>query len=78
MSRSTTAALIGHRESVNRGHAERPLSNDEMRAEVLRQRDDQLPAVSHAEEVCEQVLSLDRLDSIRSLEDLLARDPSLH
>ena len=30
-SRSTTARALVHRESVNRGHAERPLSNDEVR-----------------------------------------------
>ena len=69
--------VIGHRESVNRGHAERPLSNDEIRQKFFDNATINFPG-SHAEEVCEKVLSLDRQDSIRSLEDLLARDPSLH
>jgi len=64
------------RESVNRGHAERPLTNDEVREKFMDNATLWFPR-SHAEAVCEQVLSLDRLASVRTLESLLATDPSM-
>lgn len=64
-----------HREAVNRGHAERPLTNDEVRQKFMENATLWFPK-SHAEAVCEQILALDRLPSVRSLESLLAVDPA--
>jgi 2-methylcitrate dehydratase PrpD len=64
-----------HREPVNRGHAERPLNN----AEVVEKYMDNATrhfGRAHAAAVRDQVLGLDRLASVRSLETLLAADPS--
>jgi 2-methylcitrate dehydratase PrpD len=64
-----------HREPVNRGHAERPLSNEEVCAKFM----DNATlwfSPAHAEAVCERVLALDRLPSVRTLEALLATDPT--
>ena len=65
-----------HRESVNRGHAERPLSNDEVREKFF---DNATLHFSraHAQAICDQVLALDRLDSVERLEDLLAQEPDV-
>lgn len=66
-----------HREAVNRGHAERPLSNAEVREKFF---DNATLHFSraHAQAVCDQVLDLERLGSVRSLETLLATDPHKH
>jgi 2-methylcitrate dehydratase PrpD len=63
------------REPINRGHAERPLTNEEVREKFMDNATLWFPR-SHAEAVCEQVLSLDKLPSVRTLESLLATDPS--
>ena len=68
--------VIGHRESVNRGHAERPLSNDEIRDKFFDNATLHFPR-AHADAVCDQVLALDRIADVRTLESLLARDPSI-
>jgi 2-methylcitrate dehydratase PrpD len=68
--------VLGQRESVNRGHAERPLSNDEIRAKYFDNATLHFPR-AHAQRVCEQVLALDRIADVRSLESLLARDPTI-
>lgn len=65
-----------HREAVNRGHAERPLTNEEVRAKFLDNATLWFP-LAHAQAVCEQVLTLDRLPSVATLETLLASDPGM-
>jgi len=65
-----------HRESINRGHAERPLANDEVREKFMDNATLWFPC-AHAEAVCAQVLGLDKLASVRTLESLLAADPQL-
>lgn len=64
-----------HREPVNRGHAERPLSNAEV-CEKYMDNATRWFSNDHAHAVCEQVLALDRLPSVRTLESLLAREPA--
>ncbi len=64
---------IAHREAINRGHAERPLSNADVFAKYQENATLRFPA-SHAAAVAEHVLGLDRLASVRVLEDLLATD----
>jgi 2-methylcitrate dehydratase PrpD len=63
-----------HRESVNRGHAERPLSNTEVQEKFFANAGLHF-APAHAQAVCDQVLALDRLDAVAHLEDLLAQEP---
>lgn len=63
-----------HREAVNRGHAERPLSNAEIREKFFDNATLHFTR-AHAEAVCEQVLQLDKLASMTSLETLLATEP---
>ena len=65
---------VTHRESINRGHAERPLSNDDV-VEKYRANATLNFSAAHAEAVRTEVLALDELKSIRTLEDLLAREP---
>lgn len=64
-----------HRESVNRGHAERPLSNADVREKFFDN------AALHfspaqAQSICDRILALDRLDSVAQLEDLLGQEPA--
>lgn len=65
--------VMRHREAVNRGNTERPLSNDEIRAKfyenATRTLDD-----DHARRVCEAVLALD-LAPARAFADVLAQPP---
>lgn len=68
---------LSHREPVNRGHAERPLSNADVRDKFLANATLCFPA-AHAAQVCDAVLTLDRAADAAELEALLARDPSLH
>jgi len=68
--------ILVHRESVNRGHAERPLSNDEVREKFFDNASLHFSR-AHVQAVCDQVLALDRLDSVERLEDLLAREPDV-
>ena len=66
---------VRHREPVNRGHAERPLSNDEVREKFFDNATLHFSR-SHAQAVCDQVLSLDKLANVQTLETLLAQDPA--
>ena len=68
-------STLRHREPINRGHAERPLSNDEVREKFF---DNATLHFSrnHAQAVCDQVLSLDKLANVQTLEALLAQDPA--
>ena len=68
--------ILVHRESVNRGHAERPLSNDEVREKFFDNASLHFSR-AHVQAVCDQVLALDRLDSVEQLEDLLAQEPDV-
>jgi 2-methylcitrate dehydratase PrpD len=66
--------VLRHREPVNRGHAERPLSN----AEIQRKYADNAAlhfASGHAQQVQQQLLSLPQLADVSALETLLAQDP---
>lgn len=69
--------VVSHREPVNRGHAERPLSNAEVRDKYLANATLHFPQ-AHAGQVCEAVLGLDRAPDAQALEALLARDPSVN
>ena len=65
---------IRHREAINRGHAERPLTNEDVRDKFLANATLHFPA-PHALAVCESVLALDRAESIAALDGLLGREP---
>lgn len=64
-----------HREPINRGHAERPLTNEEVAEKFVDNATLHFPP-SHARAVREQLLALDRLPSLRTLETLLSTDPT--
>ena len=66
---------LRHREPVNRGHAERPLSNEEVREKFFDNATLHFSR-SHAQAVCDQVLALDKLANVQTLELLLAQDPT--
>jgi 2-methylcitrate dehydratase PrpD len=66
--------MLRHREAVNRGHAERPVSNAEVREKFFENASLHFPR-AHAEAVCEQLLALDRLPNVQALESLLATPP---
>lgn len=63
-----------HREAVNRGHPERPLSNAEVRQKFF---DNATIHFSreHASSICDQVLGIERLVSVQTLEATLAHSP---
>jgi 2-methylcitrate dehydratase PrpD len=65
-----------HRENLNRGCAEVPLTNEEVRDKFMDNASLHFSS-AHARAVCDLVLSLDRLPAAGALEDLLAREPSL-
>jgi len=65
---------LSHREAVNRGHAERPLSNTEVREKFFDNASIHFP-LQHAQSICDQVLAMERLHSVHSLETLLAQSP---
>ena len=65
---------LAHRESINRGHAERPLTNAEVVEKYAANATLSFGA-AHADRVRETVLGIDGLASVRMLEDLLAREP---
>jgi 2-methylcitrate dehydratase PrpD len=67
---------LRHRESINRGHAERPVTNAEVREKFFENATMHFPR-SHALAICEHVLALDRLVDVQTLESLLAKDASL-
>lgn len=66
---------LQHREPINRGHAERPLSNDEVREKYFDNATLYFSR-SYAQAVCDQILGLDKLANVQTLEALLAQDPT--
>lgn len=66
--------VLRQREAINRGHAERPLSNEAVREKFFDNAALHFSR-SYAQAVCDEVLALDRLPSARTLEAMLARDP---
>ena len=66
--------LLTHREAVNRGHAELPLSNAQVREKFFENAVIHFPH-DHAQSICEQVLAMERLISVQTLEEFLARSP---
>ena len=66
--------VVSQRENVNRGHAERPLTNADV-VEKFTSNATLHFSGAHADAVRAQVLDLDQLPAIRTLEDLLAREP---
>lgn len=66
--------VVVHREPVNRGHAERPLSNDEIAAKYGANATLHFSA-EHAARVQQQLLALPQLADVARLETLLAQDP---
>ena len=67
-------SVLTHREAINRGHAERPLTNADVVDKFFENATLHFPR-AHAQAVCELVLGLDRLASVAPLEDLLAQGP---
>jgi 2-methylcitrate dehydratase PrpD len=67
--------VLRHREAVNRGHAERPLDNAEVREKFMANATLHFP-VAHAEAVCARVLDADPHRPAAELEALLATAPS--
>ncbi|HEV7574437.1 MAG TPA: MmgE/PrpD family protein [Caldimonas sp.] len=65
---------LGERQAVNRGHAERPLGDAEVRDKFFANATLHFPE-AHARAVCDAVLALDRAPSVTALEDLLAVAP---
>jgi 2-methylcitrate dehydratase PrpD len=66
---------LGERQAVNRGHAERPLSDADVREKFFANATLRFPA-AHVEAVCAAVLALDRAPSLTALEDLLSVAPA--
>ena len=64
-----------HREAVNRGHPERPVTNEDVRTKFMENACLHFSR-QHALAVCEQVLALDTLPLASTLEALLAQDPA--
>jgi 2-methylcitrate dehydratase PrpD len=65
---------VGERQAVNRGHAERPLLDAEVRDKFFDNATLHF-SLAHARAVCEAVLALDQAESVATLEDLLAVAP---
>ena len=63
-----------HREAVNRGHPERPLTNEDVRAKFMENASLRFPE-HHAAAICGQVLALDESPGVAALEAPLAQDP---
>ncbi len=63
-----------HREAVNRGHPERPVTNEQVQAKFMENACLHF-SETHATAVREQVLALDALPSVATLETLLAQEP---
>jgi 2-methylcitrate dehydratase PrpD len=66
---------IRHREAINRGHAERPVTNEEVQAKFLENARLHF-STAHAELVRDRVLGLHRVAHIGTIESLLASDPT--
>ncbi len=65
---------IEHREAVNRGHPERPVSNADVVAKFIDNAGLHF-SPAHGQAICEAVLALDRAPNLAALESLLAQDP---
>jgi 2-methylcitrate dehydratase PrpD len=65
---------LSERQPVNRGHAERPLLDAEVRDKFFDNATLHFTR-AHAQAVCDAVLALDRAASVTTLEDLLAAAP---
>lgn len=65
---------LRQREAINRGHADRPLDNDEVQAKFMENATLHFPE-AHACAVRDALLGLDTLADVRTLERLLAQDP---
>ena len=63
-----------HREAVNRGHPERPVSNEDVRVKFMENASLHFPE-RHATAICDQVLALNEAAGVSTLETLLAQDP---
>jgi 2-methylcitrate dehydratase PrpD len=66
--------VLTHREAINRGHAERPLTNADVIDKFFENATLHFPR-AHAQAVCDMVLGLADLASVATLEDLLAQAP---
>lgn len=66
--------VLSHREAVNRGHAERPLSNEEISAKYQANASLYF-AARFVQQVQQQVLALPQLADVATLETLLAQEP---
>ena len=66
--------VITHREAVNRGHSERPMSNAEVREKFFDNASLHFTD-AHAQAICSKVLSLEKIVSVHTLEALLATAP---
>ena len=67
--------VLRHREAVNRGHAERPLSNADVQRKFLGHNATLHFSAAHAAAVQSQFLALPQLADVNTLETLLAQDP---
>lgn len=67
--------VLRHREAVNRGHAERPLSNAEIQRKYTANATLHF-ADAQAQQVQQQLLALPQLADVADLEMLLAQDPT--
>lgn len=66
--------VVTHREAVNRGHAERPLSNAEVREKFFDNASLHFTQ-AYAKAICSEILSLEKIVSVHTLEALLATAP---
>jgi 2-methylcitrate dehydratase PrpD len=66
--------VLRHREAVNRGHAERPVTNDEVQAKFMENATLHFPA-AQAEAMRDAALGLDHMADVSALEAILCRDP---
>jgi 2-methylcitrate dehydratase PrpD len=67
-------AQLARREAVNRGHAERSVSNEDVQTKFMENACLHFSS-AQAQAILDQVLALDHLPDVRSLETLLATDP---
>lgn len=65
---------LTHREPINRGHAERPMSNDEVREKFFANATLAFPR-AQAEKIAALTIDIAQAPSVRALESLLADDP---
>jgi 2-methylcitrate dehydratase PrpD len=70
----TDGTTLRHREAVNRGHVDKPLSNEDVHEKFMQNATLHFPP-AHARALSELILGLDALPSLTGLETLLARDP---